>query len=79
MHLIKFVKSNTGKYVMSIILGIGLATIFRTVCKGKECVVYKAPPLNEIEDKIYKFDNKCYKFERISQKCNNSKQIVEFA
>jgi opacity protein-like surface antigen len=25
MHLYKFVKSNTGKYVMSIILGIGLA------------------------------------------------------
>ena len=79
MHLIKFVKSNTGKYVMSVLLGIGLATIFRTVCKGKECVVYKAPPLNEIEDKIYKFDNKCYKFERTSKKCNNSKQIVEFA
>lgn len=67
MHLYKFVKSNTGKYIMSIILGIGLASIFRSVCKGKNCVIYKAPPLEEIHDKIYKFDGKCYKFERVSK------------
>ena len=79
MHLHKFVKSNTGKYVMSILLGIGLATIFRSVCKGKECSIYLAPPLDEIEDKIYKFDGKCYKFERVSKKCDTNKRIVEFA
>ena len=79
MHLYKFVKSNTGKYLMSLILGIGLATIFRSVCKGKECIIHQAPPLEEIEDKIYKFDGKCYKFERISSKCNKNKKIVKFA
>lgn len=79
MHLHKLVKSHTGKYVMSILLGIGLATIFRSVCKGKECIIYSAPPLDEIEDKIYKFDGKCYKYERLSKKCNTNKKIVEFA
>lgn len=78
MHLYKFVKSNTGKYIMSIILGIGLASIFRSVCKGKNCVIYKAPPLEEVDDKTYKFDGKCYKFERVSTKCNKNKQIVMF-
>jgi hypothetical protein len=79
MYLQKFVKTHTGKYIMSILLGIGLATIFRSVCKGKECSIYMAPPLDEIEDKIYKFDGKCYKFERVSKKCDSSKKIVEFA
>ena len=79
MHLHKLVKSHTGKYVMSILLGIGLATIFRSVCKGKECIIYTAPPLEEIEDKIYKFDGKCYKYERLSKKCDANKKIVEFA
>jgi len=78
MHLYKFVKSNTGKYIMSIILGIGLASVFRSACKGKNCVIYKAPPLEEVDDKIYKFDGKCYKFERASTKCNKNKQIVNF-
>ena len=79
MHLYKFVKSNSGKYMMSIILGIGLATIFRSVCKVKECYVYKAPPLDEINEKIYKFDGKCYKFENVNQKCDNTKRVVSFA
>ena len=28
---------------------------------------------------IYKFDNKCYKYEPIQTKCNNNKKIVDFA
>lgn len=79
MYLHKLVKSNTGKYIMSILLGVGLATFFRSVCKGKNCIVYAAPPLEDIEDKIYKFDGKCYKFERSSIKCNSNRRIVEFA
>lgn len=79
MYLNKLVRTNTGKYIMSILLGIGLATIFRSVCKGKDCIIYSAPPLNEIEDKIYKFDEKCYKYERQLKQCNSTKRIVEFA
>ena len=37
MYLSKFVSSDTGKYVMSILLGLGLSTLFRSVCKGKQC------------------------------------------
>ena len=33
MHLGKFVHTETGKYLMSILLGFGLASLFRTVCK----------------------------------------------
>lgn len=79
MDFTKFVKSQTGKYIMSILLGLGLATFFRAVCKGKSCLVYQAPPLNDIEDKIYKFDGKCYKFQRSSVTCDTNKQIVGFA
>lgn len=70
MHLEKFVHSQTGKYIMSIILGLGLATIFREVCKGNKCKVIKAPPLEDIDDKIYKFGGKCYKMEKNQVKCN---------
>ena len=48
MHMSKFVHSSTGKYIMSIILGIGLATLFRQACKGSNCMVKQAPPLEEI-------------------------------
>ena len=37
MYLDKFVHSQSGKYIMSIILGLGLATLFRQICSGKDC------------------------------------------
>ena len=79
MYLSKFVHSETGRYLMSVILGLGLATFFRKICSCKNCIVSKAPPLEEIEDKIYKFDGKCYKLEKNVEKCSKSKRIVSFA
>jgi hypothetical protein len=75
----KFVHSKSGNIIMSILLGFGLATLFRSVCKDKECVIFHAPPLEEIKDKIYKFDNKCYKYVPVSTKCDSSKKILGFS
>jgi hypothetical protein len=77
MYLDKFVHSNTGKIIMSILLGIGLATFFRAVCKGKQCRIVSAPPMEEIEDQIYKFDNKCYKLEKNTIKCDKNKNTIK--
>ncbi len=78
MHLEKFVSSNTGKYLMSIILGIGLATFFRAACKGSKCKIVTAPPLETLDDNnVYKYENKCYKFEKIATKCDKSKRILK--
>jgi hypothetical protein len=76
LHLEKFVQSKTGTTLMSIILGIGLASLFRVVCKGKECIYFKAPPLDQITNKIFKHEDKCYKYVAVSTKCNNTKKII---
>jgi hypothetical protein len=76
INLSKFLYSTTGKYLISILLGIGLATLFRSACKGKNCVVFEAPPLNEIENTIYKHDNKCYKYKPVAISCNKNKKSV---
>jgi hypothetical protein len=78
MHLSKFVSSDTGRYVMSAILGLGLATIFREMCEGGTCLRRHAPPLEKINEQIYKFGNKCYRFEKIPVPCNKKKEIVSF-
>ena len=43
--------------IISIILGFGLATLFRKVCRGKDCVIIKGPKLSSVKDKIFKFVN----------------------
>lgn len=78
VYLSKFVHSNTGKIMMSILLGFGLATFFRAVCKGRGCLEFHAPSLDEINNKIYKVENKCYKYIPKASKCDNTKKIVDF-
>ena len=61
IHFGKFVHTQNGKIIMSMLLGLGLASLFRSVCKGKNCLVFHAPPLDQFKDKIYKNGNKCVK------------------
>ncbi len=80
MFVRRLIYSKFGKVVVSILLGLGLATLFRKVCNERNCMVFKAPQLKEIKDKVFKFDNKCYKYEESAQSCKNTdKKIVDFA
>ena len=78
MGLSKFVHTETGKIIMSMLLGFGLASIFRTVCKDKDCLLFYAPPLEKIKDKIYKSGEKCVKYSPMSTKCDANVKTVEF-
>jgi len=78
MYLSKFVHSKTGRYIMSILLGFGLATLFRQVCVGPNCTTYSAPPVQEIDDQTYKFDNTCYKLNKNAVICDSTKEIFSF-
>jgi hypothetical protein len=74
MHLAKFVQTKTGRYIMSALLGFGLASLFRAVCKDKNCIIFHAPPLDEIDNKVYKQDGKCYTYKSEAAKCDLNKK-----
>jgi hypothetical protein len=78
IHFGKFVHTQTGKLIMSILLGFGLASLFRTVCKNKECLIFHAPPLEQIQDKIYKNGDKCVKYSPLPTKCKADVKTVNF-
>jgi hypothetical protein len=78
INLGKFVHTETGKIMMSILLGFGLASLFRVVCKDKNCLIFHAPPLDQIKDKIYKSNGKCVKYNAIATKCNPNAKTVSF-
>jgi len=79
MNLKRLIYSDVGRIVISIILGLGLATIFRRVCKERNCLVFHAPKMNKIKGQIFKFKDKCYTFEEEIEKCDDNKKIVDFA
>ena len=71
--------SRVGKIIISIILGLGLATLFRKVCNNRNCLKFTGPPLNKVENTKYSYDNKCYKFSTQAVKCDKDKKQVRFA
>lgn len=79
MKVKQLINSKEGKYIISVILGLGLATMFREVCKDKTCIQFKAIGEKEIKDKVYKHDSKCYKYSLKSSSCNKDKQIISIA
>ena len=78
VNLGKFVHSKTGKVMMSLLLGMGLATLFRRMCKDKNCIIFYAPPLDDIEKKTFKDGEKCYKFNPVATKCDKLKKTIKF-
>lgn len=78
LHLGKFVHSERGKIIMSILLGFGLASLFRTVCKGNNCVSFYAPPLDDFQDKIYETKEKCVKYKPVITKCSLKAKTISF-
>jgi len=69
----KFLNDSTGRILLSIIWGLGLATLFKKVCTGRNCQViqYEGPSPKEVDKKIYQdTDDKCYKFHPYQTKCD---------
>jgi len=62
--------TETGQAFVSALFGLSLALIFKRVCKDN-CVLYIAPNKDEIDGKIFKFEDGCYKYSKINVKCND--------
>lgn len=77
MYIRRLLYSPFGKIVISILLGLGLATMFRKVCKDRNCIVFKGP--GNIKDKIFKYNNKCYTYSSNAETCDKTKKIIPFA
>jgi hypothetical protein len=78
MQIKSLLNSPMGKIFISILLGLGLATMFRTVCEGKNCIQFVGPVISEVDGKIYKHGEKCYKYvAESSGKCDETKRVVD--
>ena len=71
-----------GNIILSIIFGLGIATIFRKFCSGKNCYDFIGPEHDDLKNSIYSYDsnnNKCYKVDQKITSCDSKKKIINFA
>jgi hypothetical protein len=65
------IHTTNGQYIISFILGMGIASLFRKVCKDRNCLVFKAPDFDEVTQNIYSYGDKCFSFKKEAVECGN--------
>ena len=79
MGAMRLLHTDNGRYAISFLLGLGLASLFRKICKDRNCLVFKAPPLEEVTKNTYAYGDKCYTFKETLTKCNpENKEKISF-
>jgi hypothetical protein len=66
----EIINTEFGRILLSIILGLGLATMFVKVCNGSGCIVIQGPPMKEIGNSVYRIDDTCYKYTPVVTDCS---------
>jgi hypothetical protein len=48
--------------LVSLVLGFGIAAMFRPLCSGPDCIVLHGPPVKDVIDKVYQMGERCVEF-----------------
>jgi hypothetical protein len=67
-------KDRMGSVIISLILGLGLAALFRRACTGGSCIVVKAPKREDLQKYYYKVDDNCFKYTPYVVECDSKKK-----
>lgn len=73
----KIIKSREGIIMISILWGLALATLFQKVCKGRGCIIFNAPDIDQMKNNTFIHDNKCYKFKHETIECSGNNNFIE--
>jgi hypothetical protein len=79
MHLKRLLNTSLGKFFISVLLGLGLATLFRKACNDKNCLQFNGPVISEIDGKIYQHGEKCFQYTSTPTQCDGKKQIIDMS
>ena len=72
MNVSKLLDSRPGVIMISILLGLGLAALFRSVCTEGKCVIINGPPPDDTNKYYYKIQDNCYKYTPVATECTRS-------
>jgi hypothetical protein len=77
MNFKRLLNTSIGQFFISLLLGLGLATLFRKACTDKNCIRFNGPLISQIDGKTYKFGEKCYKYTVEAAKCDPKKRTID--
>lgn len=63
-------RTRAGVILVSIIWGFGLAALFRRVCKGRSCIIYKAPNPDWMKEQVVENEGSCFQMIPETSSCH---------
>jgi hypothetical protein len=77
----KLFYTQEGQFITSALFGLAFAflfkkVLFKKVCKDN-CTIYYAPHVEEVDHKIFKLEDTCYKYTPYMVKCDNEVDILQ--
>ena len=79
MNFKRLLDTPIGKFFISLLLGLGLASLFRKVCTDKNCIYFNGPVISEIDGKTYKYGEYCYKYDIHAAPCDETKKTIDIS
>jgi hypothetical protein len=69
--LISFLESKKGSIVFSMLVGFGIAALFKKACNDNKCLIIQSPDISELNDYYYRTNNVCYKYTPVEAECEH--------
>jgi hypothetical protein len=79
MFIQRIIHSKFGRYAIAVILGLGIASIFRPACSGDNCYEFVGAPSTEVGQKTYRYNGECYRFQPQATTCSKHVQTLAFS
>ena len=76
LNLSRLLNTEMGRIFISLLLGLGLATMFRKVCADGSCLEFNGQVIDEMDGKTYKFGEYCYKYELFPAQCDSKRRTL---
>lgn len=54
--------TSVGKIIISIILGLGFASLFRKACHERDCITFNGPIIDQVKGRVFQYGDECYKY-----------------
>jgi hypothetical protein len=75
---VDMLKTEKFALVFSFLMGFSIIVIAIPVCQGEECIVKKAPEMEEMKKSTFKLGAKCYQFRPEIEACPKKGAIENF-
>jgi hypothetical protein len=76
--MFEVLKTEKFNFIFSFLIGFAIFAITIPMCKGDECIIKKAPSIEDMKKHTYKIGKKCYHFKASVIPCPaNESGVIE--